>query len=51
MSKELQKDIDRLEDVRFWLAILRKFDKFTEKQRSKLDIAYKEVNEVYDIFE
>lgn len=44
----LEKGIEKLEDIRFWLAVLRKFDSFTEVQRNKIDIAYKEINEVYD---
>jgi hypothetical protein len=51
MENILKKGIERLEDVRFWLAVLRRFDSFTERQKEKLDIAYKEVNEVYDGFE
>ena len=50
--KELQKDkIEILENVRFWLAVLRKADGFTDIQKSKLDIAYHEVNQVYENFE
>lgn len=49
--KILKKGIERLEDVLFWLAVLRKFSRFTKIQRNKLDIAYKEVNEVYETFE
>jgi hypothetical protein len=50
MSKELQEGIDRLEDVRFWLANLRRFEKFTPLQRFKLSNAYHTVEEVYDQF-
>ena len=50
--KELQKDkIEILESVRFWIAVLRKADGFTDIQKRKLDIAYHEVNQVYDNFE
>ena len=50
--KELQKDkIEILENVRFWLAVLRKSGSFTDTQKRKLDIAYHEVNQVYDNFE
>jgi hypothetical protein len=47
MDQELQKGIERLEDVRFWLANLRHFNKFTPLQRGKLSNAYKIINEVY----
>jgi len=50
MSKELQKGIDQLEEVRFWLANLRHFEKFTPLQRFKLSDAYHIINEVYDQF-
>jgi len=37
MKNELQKKgIERLEDIRFWLAVLRNFDQFTEPQKQKL---------------
>ena len=50
--KELQKDeIEILENVRFWIAVLRKVDGFTDTQKRKLNIAYHKVNEVYDNFE
>ena len=50
--KELQKDkIEILENVRFWLAVLRKSGSFTDIQKRKLDIAYHEVNQVYENFE
>ncbi len=51
MDQELQKGIERLEDVRFWLANLRHFNKFTPLQRGKLSNAYKIINEVYNQFE
>ena len=50
MSKELQEGINRLEDVRFWLANLRHFEIFTPLLRYKLSNAYQTVNEVYDQF-
>jgi hypothetical protein len=50
MNQELQKGIDRLEDVRFWLSNLRNYKYFTPLQRDKLSGAYKIVNEVYDQF-
>lgn len=50
MSKELQEGINRLEDVRFWLANLRRFEKFTPLQRYKLSDAYHTVEEVYEQF-
>ena len=50
--KELQKDkIEILENVRFWLAVLRKSGSFTDTQKRKLDIAYHKVDEVYENFE
>jgi hypothetical protein len=50
MDQELQKGIDRLEDVRFWLANLRNYKYLTPLQRDKLSSAYKIVDEVYDQF-
>ena len=50
MNNGLQKGIERLEEVRFWLANLRHFEKFTPLQRFKLSEAYHTVNEVYDQF-
>ena len=50
--KELRKNkIEILEGIRFWLAVLRKADNFTDLQREKLNLAYLEVNEVYESFE
>ena len=51
--KELQKKdkIEILENVRFWLAVLRKADGFTDIQKRKLDIAYHKVDEIYENFE
>jgi len=50
--KELRKNkIEILEGIRFWLAVLRKADNFTDLQREKLNLAYHEVNEVYESFE
>lgn len=50
--KKLKKDkIEILEGLRFWLAVLRKTDGFTDVEREKLNIAYHEVNKVYENFE
>ena len=52
MKKELlKKGFERLEDVRFWLAVLRRFDQFTEPQKQKIDQAYRIINKVYESFE
>jgi len=52
MKNELQKKgIERLEDIRFWLAVLRNFDQFTEPQKQKIDQAYRIINKVYESFE
>jgi len=52
MKKELlKKGFERLEDVRFWLALLRNFDQFTEPQKQKIDQAYRIINKVYESFE
>lgn len=49
MKDNLQKKgFERLEDVRFWLAVLRKFDPFSETQREKIDKAYHLINEIYE---
>jgi len=49
MKDNLQKKgFERLEDVRFWLAVLRKFDQFSESQREKIDKAYHLINEIYE---
>ena len=47
-NKLKEKGIERLDDVRFWLAVLRKFDQFTEPQRKKIDKAYYLINEIYE---
>ena len=52
MKVELQKKgIELLEDVRFWLAVLRNFDQFSEPQKQKIDQAYRIINKVYEPFE
>jgi hypothetical protein len=48
MEQKLREGISRLENVRFWLANLRHFDKFTLGQRDDLDNAYQIINKVYD---
>lgn len=48
MEQKLREGISRLENVRFWLANLRHFDKFTLCQRDDLDNAYQIINKVYD---
>jgi len=49
MKNNLQeKGFERLEDVRFWLAVLRRFDEFSELQREKIDKAYHFINEIYE---
>ena len=49
MKDNLQKKgFERLEDVRFWLAVLRKFDQFSEPQKEKIDKAYHLINEIYE---
>jgi hypothetical protein len=50
MNNELHNGIERLEDVRFWLANLKHYKYFTSLQQDKLSRAYKIVNEVYDQF-
>ena len=48
MKNNLQKKgFERLDEVRFWLAVLRKFDKFSEPQRKKIDKAYHLIDEIY----
>jgi hypothetical protein len=51
MKKEknllLKKGKERLDDIRFWLAVLRNFDQFTEPQRVKINEAYTIINELY----
>jgi hypothetical protein len=47
-NKLKEKGIERLEDVRFWLAVLRKFDQFSKPQRKKIDKAYHLINEIYE---
>jgi len=51
MKKINEKAIDRLEDIRFWLAVLRNFDGFTNVQKAQLSEAYHIINDVYDDFE
>lgn len=51
MEQKLREGIYRLENVRFWLANLRHFDKFTLDQRDDLDNAYQIINKVYDQYD
>jgi len=52
MKDNLQKKgIERLADVRFWLAVLRKFDGFSEPQKQKIDQAYRIIDKVFESFE
>ena len=46
-NKLKEKGIERLDDVRFWLAVLRKFDQFSGPQRKKIDKAYYLIDEIY----
>jgi len=48
MKQKLREGVSRLENVKFWLANLRHFDKFTLVQRDDLDNAYQIINKVYD---
>lgn len=50
--KEFHKSkVEILESVRFWLAVLRKSNGFTDTQKRLLDSAYHKVNLVYGHFE
>jgi len=44
----LKKANERLDDVYFWLAVLRNFDQFTETERAKIDEAYTSISEIYE---
>jgi hypothetical protein len=43
----LKKGIERLDDVYFWLAVLRNFDQFSESERKLIDEAYISIGEFY----
>lgn len=49
-NKLKKKGIETLEDVRFWLAVLRKFDKFSDTQKEEIGKAYNIINEVCKSF-
>ena len=42
----LKKGFERLDEVYFWLAVLRNFDKFTESERANIDEAYKNISKI-----
>ena len=44
----LKKAKERLDEVYFWLAVLRNFDEFTKLQKEKIDKAYHLINEIYE---
>jgi hypothetical protein len=49
MKDKLQeKGFEKLEDVRFWLAVLKKFDGFSEPEKEKIDKAYCLISEIYE---
>lgn len=53
MKKEeellLKKGIERLDEVYFWLAVLRNFDQIPEPDREKINEAYTSSNEIYKV--
>ena len=50
MNIAKRRAVEGLEGILFWLNILKRFDKFNEKQRERIDKAYRLTNEVYQEF-
>ena len=51
MDSLLIKEIDRLDNVKFWLQNIKKFPKFKDHEKEKLELAFKLVEDVANNYE
>jgi len=51
MDSLLIKEIDRLDNIRFWLRNVKKFPLFKDQEREKLELAFKLIEDVANNYE
>jgi len=51
MDSLLIKEIDRLDNIKFWLQNIKKFPKFKDHEKEKLELAFKLVEDVKNNYE